>query len=90
MGSSKLLSALLVSIEPKGLKSAAKNLAWLGAMDEEVQALQNNRTWILVPRPINTNIMGSKWVFHTKYLPEESIERIKVCFVAKGYTQVEV
>ncbi|XP_041011381.1 uncharacterized mitochondrial protein AtMg00810-like [Juglans microcarpa x Juglans regia] len=42
-------------------------------MDEEVHALQNNRTWILVPRPTNTNIVGSKWVFRTKYLPDGSI-----------------
>ena len=40
LGSSGLLSALLASIEPKGFKSAAKNPAWLAAVDEEVQALQ--------------------------------------------------
>ena len=49
LGSSGLLSALLASTEPKGFKSAAKNPAWLAAMDEEVQPLQNNHTWILVP-----------------------------------------
>ena len=57
-------------------------------MDKEVQALQTNRTWILVPRPANTNIVGSKWVFQTKYLPDGSIERLKAHLVAKGYTQV--
>ena len=57
-------------------------------MDEEVQALQTNCTWILVPRPANTNIVGSKWVFQTKYLPDGSIERLKAHIVAKGYTQV--
>uniref|UniRef100_A0A2N9I5H9 Integrase catalytic domain-containing protein n=1 Tax=Fagus sylvatica TaxID=28930 RepID=A0A2N9I5H9_FAGSY len=88
LGSSGLLSALLASTEPKGFKSAAKNPAWLAAMDEEIQALQTNRTWILVPRPANTNIVGSKWVFRTKYLPDGSIERLKARLVAKGYTQV--
>uniref|UniRef100_A0A2N9JAS4 Reverse transcriptase Ty1/copia-type domain-containing protein n=1 Tax=Fagus sylvatica TaxID=28930 RepID=A0A2N9JAS4_FAGSY len=86
--SSGLLSALLASTEPKGFKSAAKNPEWLAAMDEEIQTLQSNRTWILVPRPANTNIMGSKWVFRTKYLPNGSIERLKARLVAKGYTQV--
>ena len=57
-------------------------------MDEEVQALQTNRTWILVSCPTNTNIVGSKWVFRTKYLPDGSIERLKARLVAKGYTQV--
>uniref|UniRef100_A0A2N9GUK4 Reverse transcriptase Ty1/copia-type domain-containing protein n=1 Tax=Fagus sylvatica TaxID=28930 RepID=A0A2N9GUK4_FAGSY len=86
--SSGLLSALLASTEPKGFKSAAKNPAWLNAMDEEIQALQSNHTWILVPRPTNTNIVGSKWVFRTKYLPDGFIERLKARLVTKGYTQV--
>ena len=85
---SGLLSALLASTEPKGFKSAAKNPTWLAAMDEEVQALQHNRTWVLVPRLAHTNIVGSKWVFRTKYLPNGSIEPLKACLVAKGYTQV--
>ncbi|XP_068661654.1 uncharacterized protein [Aristolochia californica] len=88
LGSSGLLPALLTSTEPKGFKSAAKNPAWLAAMDEEVQALQQNDTWILVPHPLNTNIVGSKWVFRTKYLPDGSVERLKARLVAKGYTQV--
>ena len=86
--SSGLLSAFLASTEPKGFKSAAKNLAWLAAMDEEIQALQSNRIWILVPRLANTNIVGSKWVFRTKYLSDGSIERLKARLVVKGYTQV--
>ena len=88
LGSSRLIYALLASTEPKGFKSAAKNPAWLAAMDEEVQALQQNGTWTLVPRPANTNIVGSKWVFRTKYLPTGSVERLKARLVAKGYTQV--
>ncbi|RVW62371.1 Retrovirus-related Pol polyprotein from transposon RE1 [Vitis vinifera] len=64
-----------------------KNRHMFAAMDEEVQALQTNRTWILVSCPTNTNIVGSKWVFRTKYLPDGSIERLKARLVAKGYTQ---
>lgn len=57
-------------------------------MDEEIRALQQNDTWTLVPRPANTNIVGSKWVFRIKYLPDGSVERFKARLVAKGYTQV--
>ena len=88
LSSSRLLSALLASPEPKGFKSASKNPAWLAAMDKEVQALQHNLTWVLVPRPAHTNIVGSKWVFQTKYLPDGSIECPKARLVAKCYTQV--
>lgn len=61
-----LLSSLLACTELKGFKSVVKDPAWFAAMDEEVQVLQNNRTWTLEPCPTNTNIMGSKWVFCTK------------------------
>ncbi|RVW74211.1 Retrovirus-related Pol polyprotein from transposon RE1 [Vitis vinifera] len=57
LSSSGLLFALLASTEPKGFKSATKNPAWLATMDEEVQALQHNCTWVLVPRPTHTNIV---------------------------------
>ena len=88
MGLYGLLYALLASTEPKGFKSAVKNPARVSAMDEEIRALQQNDTWTLVPRPLNTNIMGSKWVFHIKYLRDGSVERFKARFVVKSYTQV--
>ena len=42
----------------------------------------------MVPRPVNTNIVGSKWVFRTKYFSDGSVECLKARLVAKGYTQV--
>ncbi|XP_035540055.1 uncharacterized mitochondrial protein AtMg00810-like [Juglans regia] len=87
LGTSGLLPALLASTKPKGFKYAAKNPNWLAAMDEEIHALKNNHTWVLVHWPANTNIVGSKWVLWTKYFPDESVERLKVRLVAKGYTQ---
>ncbi|RVW98311.1 Retrovirus-related Pol polyprotein from transposon RE1 [Vitis vinifera] len=86
--SSPLIHALLATSKPKGFKSAAKNPAWLAAMDDEIKALQTNHTWDLVPRPSNTNIVGSKRVFRTKFLSDGSIECFKVRLVAKGYTQL--
>jgi len=84
--SSPLLSSLLVMKEPKGFKSAAKSLEWLAAMDEEIRALKLNQTWELVPRPSATNVVGSKWIFCTNYHLDGSIDRLKACLVAKGYT----
>jgi hypothetical protein len=74
--------------EPKGFKSAAKSLEWLAAMDEEIRALKLNQTWELVPRPSAMNVVGSKWVFRTNYHLDGSIDRLKACLVAKGYTQL--
>lgn len=54
--------ALFAAKEPKGFKSAAKNPKWLSAMHYEMNALRKNDTYELVPRPKNSNVVGSKWV----------------------------
>ncbi|XP_071695808.1 uncharacterized mitochondrial protein AtMg00810-like [Rutidosis leptorrhynchoides] len=80
-----LLSALFATQEPKGFKSAAKDPSRLRAMHEEMSALQRNHTWDLVPRPANSNVVGSKWVFRTKYHSDGSINRHKARLVAQVY-----
>lgn len=57
-------------------------------MQEEIDALRANTTWDLVPWPPDTNIIGSKWVFHTKYHSDGSIERHNARLVAQGFTQI--
>jgi hypothetical protein len=32
-------------------------------MNEELSQIENNKTWELVPRPLNKNVIGTKWVF---------------------------
>ncbi|KAH9799298.1 reverse transcriptase Ty1/copia-type domain-containing protein [Citrus sinensis] len=75
-------------IEPKTLKTASKNPLWTQAMKEELQALHQNQTWVLVPRPNNVNVIGSKWVYRIKYREDGTIDRYKARLVAKGFTQV--
>ena len=75
-------------IEPKTLKTALKNPLWTQAMKEELQALHQNQTWVLVPRPNNVNVIGSKWVYRIKYREDGTIDRYKARLVAKGFTQV--
>lgn len=38
--------------------------------------------------PPNTKIIGSKWVFHTKFHSASSIERHKARLVVQGFTQI--
>ncbi|KAK0579006.1 hypothetical protein LWI29_019584 [Acer saccharum] len=58
---------------------------WLSAMKDEYHALQKNHTWSLVLAHDNMNIVGSKWVFRTKFNPDGSILKHKACLVAKGF-----
>ena len=35
-------------------------------MNEELDQIEKNITWELVPRPQNKNFIGTKWVFKNK------------------------
>jgi hypothetical protein len=60
---------------------------WSVAMSAEFDALSQTKTWTLVPRPPDINIVGSKWIFKTKHHPDGSIDKHKACLVARGFTQ---
>ncbi|KAH9648576.1 retrovirus-related pol polyprotein from transposon RE1 [Citrus sinensis] len=82
--------ALTTTIEPKHFKTAIRQPHWRTAMLEELDALHQNNTWSLVPRPVNTNIVGSKWVYRTKFKEDGSIDKYKARLVAQAYTQIPV
>ncbi|KAD3338470.1 hypothetical protein E3N88_06134 [Mikania micrantha] len=81
-------TSLIAASEPKGFKTASKSPHWMHAMHEEINALHRNNTWTLVSRPSQANIVGSKWVFRTKYHSDGSIDRHKARLVAQGFTQI--
>lgn len=58
-------------------------------MRHEIDALQADHTWSLVPPPAHKRPIGCKWVYKIKYNSDGSIERYKARLVAKGYSQVE-
>ncbi|KAF7843510.1 Retrovirus-related Pol polyprotein from transposon TNT 1-94 [Senna tora] len=73
--------------EPRSVSSALSQPHWKKAMLEELQALQRNGTWILVPYDGRQKVVDSKWVFKTKYKPDGSILKFKARLVAKGFQQ---
>jgi len=83
---SPLVHALLTTQEPQSFSSASKHPGWVAAMNEELDALSSNDTWDLVPRPLHTNIVGSKWIFRVKYLADGTVDHLKARLVAKGYS----
>ena len=52
--------AMLSQIEPKEFEEASKDKSWVNAMNGELDQIEKNNTWELVPRPIGKNIIGSK------------------------------
>ena len=72
---------------PGGVQEALSDPNWTRAIEEEMRALQRNKTWDLVPLPKGKKTVGCKWVFSIKHKADGSIERYKARLVAKGYTQ---
>lgn len=80
---------MLSLIEPKSVKEANKSKDWIKAMDEELDQIEKNQTWELVPRPKDKNVIGTKWIFKNKLNENGEIIKNKARLVCKGYFQVE-
>jgi len=61
---------------------------WEKAIQEELDVLKAAGTWEIVDAPKDTNIVGSKWVFHTKKDAAGNVVRYKARLVAQGFSQV--
>lgn len=81
------LTSISSHIVPKSHKEALLIPEWQDAMMEELQALETNGTWSLVPLPKGRSVVGCRWVFAIKTHPDGSIARYKARLVAKGFSQ---
>lgn len=61
----------------------------MDAMEEELQQIEKNKTWELVPTPEDKNNIGTKWVYRNKMNEEGKIIRHKARLVCKEYSQLE-
>ena len=75
--------------EPKTVKNALEDDNWYKAMEEEIQQIEKNNTWSLVPRLEDKNVIGTKWVFRNKLDEKGKVTRNKARLVCKGYAQEE-
>ena len=70
--------------EAMGSKEADK---WLLAMQEEMESLNKNKTWVLVTKLEKQKLIGSKWIYKRKEgIPGVEDPRYKARSVAKGFT----
>ncbi|GKD90938.1 ribonuclease H-like domain-containing protein [Tanacetum coccineum] len=82
-------SNLNKSIEPQTYQEAFLDSNRINAMNNEMKALNRNRTWIVTDLPLNKKPIGCKWVYKIKYKSNGEIERYKARLVAKRYSQRE-
>ncbi|UYV82101.1 LIG1, partial [Cordylochernes scorpioides] len=62
---------------------------WKLAMDEEIDALNKNKTWTLERLADGHKPIGCKWVYKNKTESDGTIQRFKARLVAKGYSQIK-
>ena len=58
-------------------------------MVEEYDSIMKNQVWEVVPGPKGKKVVGSRCIYKVKHAANESVEKYKVRFVAKGFSQKE-
>ena len=80
-------TCLLAEFEPRSVKDVLKNESWIEAMNEEIEQIEKNKTWTLVPKPKDKNVIGIKWVSRNNLNEDGKVSRNKARMVCKSYSQ---
>lgn len=81
---------LMEGIEPKNFQEALesdRSQQWKEAMDEELAALEKNKTWILTEPPKKETVLPNRWVFKVKLKDDGTIDRYRARLVVKSFLQ---
>ena len=60
---------------------------WKEAINDEMNSIMLNQTWVLTDLPPGAKPIGCKWIFKKKLNTNGSIDKFKARLVAKGYKQ---
>lgn len=77
----------LTQFYPIYFEDAIKDDNWIATMNDEIQSIENNKTWDIVELPKGKDLIGVKWIYKTKYNANVKVEKYKARLVAKGFTQ---
>jgi hypothetical protein len=72
---------------PKSIQEAHSEQCWRKAMEVEMKAIEDNKTWVACDLQPKQKAIGLKWVFKVKKDPERKIVKHKAHLVVKGYAQ---
>nr|GFC55219.1 hypothetical protein [Tanacetum cinerariifolium] len=81
--------ALSIStMEPKNIKEAMIDPAWIDSMQEELLQFKRFDVWVLVLAPDNISPLTLKWLFKNKHDEEQTVI-INKSYLVRGYRQEE-
>nr|GEV28544.1 auxilin-like protein [Tanacetum cinerariifolium] len=82
--------ALTVSImEPKNVKEAMTDPAWIESMQEELLHFKRLDVWVLVLAADNIKPLTLKWLFKNNHDEDNTVMQDKTRLVVRGYRQKE-
>ena len=81
--------SLTTEVEPANFHASSKDARWVAAMNNEIEALNENNTWEFVDLTPNVVSIGRKWVDKIKRHADGTIERFKARLVAQGFNQTK-
>ena len=73
----------LTQFEPKKVEDALQDENLVNSMHQELHQFVRNNVWELVPRPKDTHVIGTKWIFKNKAYEDGEVVRIKSQLVAQ-------
>ena len=68
-----MMAKIVQDVEPRSFEDAVRDVKWDKSMDEEMDTLDINETWDLVPFLEGKNVIGCKWVYKVKYNSDGTI-----------------
>lgn len=71
--------------EPNSYAKASTNPNWVEAMQKDIKALSENRTWEVVSLPHGKRPIECRWAYKVKLRSDDTLERLKARFGAKGF-----
>nr|GEZ56080.1 putative reverse transcriptase, RNA-dependent DNA polymerase [Tanacetum cinerariifolium] len=77
------------TMEPKNVKEAMTDPAWIESMQEELLQFKRLDVWVLVLAPDNITPLTLKWLFKNKHDEQKTVIRNKSRLVMRGYHQGE-
>ncbi|GJS85776.1 zinc finger, CCHC-type containing protein [Tanacetum coccineum] len=79
-----------VEDDPKTFDEAMKsqNVAfWKEAINDEMDSIMGNNTWVLTDLPPGCRPLGCKWIFKRKMKVDKTVEKFKARLVIQGFKQ---
>ncbi|GJU05971.1 zinc finger, CCHC-type containing protein [Tanacetum coccineum] len=90
IGGSVVLEEVTEEDDPKTFNEAMKfqDVAiWKEAINDEMDSIMGNNTWVLADLPPGCKPLGCKWIFKRKLKVDGTIEKFKARLVIQGFIQ---